>query len=121
MRRGGSASGRGPRPRGGWGSGWTWAGRSAACTLSPGRRMLSSHRDSARDARLSSRVSREEAAMISEADAVVVGAGALGLSTAFHLARLGVRRVAPGARIALAPRDPSIGPRPLTRLAPLAT
>src|SRR5438445_13526044 len=40
------------------------------------------------------RVSREEAAMISEADAVVVGAGALGLSTAFHLARFGVRRVA---------------------------
>jgi glycine/D-amino acid oxidase-like deaminating enzyme len=32
--------------------------------------------------------------MISEADAVVVGAGAFGLSTAFHLARLGVRRVA---------------------------
>ncbi len=32
--------------------------------------------------------------MISEADAVVVGAGALGLSTAFHLARFGVRRVA---------------------------
>src|SRR5437667_878661 len=42
----------------------------------------------------SPRVSREEAAMISEADAVVVGAGALGLSTAFHLARFGVRRVA---------------------------
>src|SRR2546426_9220218 len=40
------------------------------------------------------RVAREEAAMISEADAVVVGAGALGLSTAFHLARFGVRRVA---------------------------
>src|SRR5204863_7590439 len=71
-------------------------------TLSPGRRMLSSHRDSARDARLSSRVSREEAAMISEADAVVVGAGALGLSTAFHLARLGVRRVALVDRFALA-------------------
>src|SRR3989441_863842 len=32
--------------------------------------------------------------MISEADAVVVGAGAFGLSPAFHLARLGVRRVA---------------------------
>jgi len=32
--------------------------------------------------------------MISDADAVVVGAGAFGLSTAFHLARLGVRRVA---------------------------
>src|SRR2546422_7408010 len=32
--------------------------------------------------------------MISEADAVVVGAGALGLSTAFHLAQFGVRRVA---------------------------
>src|SRR3989442_2109140 len=32
--------------------------------------------------------------MISEADALVVGAGALGLSTAFHLARFGVRRVA---------------------------
>jgi glycine/D-amino acid oxidase-like deaminating enzyme len=32
--------------------------------------------------------------MSSEADAVVVGAGAFGLSTAFHLARLGVRRVA---------------------------
>src|SRR5437867_9687900 len=32
--------------------------------------------------------------MILEADAVVVGAGALGLSTAFHLARFGVRRVA---------------------------
>src|SRR5205807_10612419 len=30
--------------------------------------------------------------MISEADAVVVGAGALGLSTAFHLGRFGVRR-----------------------------
>src|SRR3989442_9856970 len=44
----------------------------------------------------SSRVAREEAAMISEADAVVVGAGALGLSTAFHLARFGVRRVALG-------------------------
>src|SRR2546426_7689391 len=43
----------------------------------------------------SPRVSREEAAMISEADAVVVGAGALGLSTAFHLARFGVRRGAP--------------------------
>lgn len=32
--------------------------------------------------------------MISETDAVVVGAGAFGLSTAFHLARFGVRRVA---------------------------
>src|SRR3989441_12687101 len=51
----------------------------------------------------SPRVSREEAAMISEADAVVVGAGALGLSTAFHLARFGVRR---GALIdPLAPRS----------------
>src|SRR2546425_3113640 len=49
------------------------------------------------------RVAREEAAMISEADAVVVGAGALGLSTAFHLARFGVRRGAPGDR--LAPRS----------------
>src|SRR3989454_5580045 len=51
------------------------------------------------------RVSREEAAMISEADAVVVGAGALGLSTAFHLARFGVRRGAPVDR--LAPRSPT--------------
>ena len=40
--------------------------------------------------------------VISEADAVVVGAGALGLSTAFHLARLGVRRVALVDRFALA-------------------
>jgi 4-methylaminobutanoate oxidase (formaldehyde-forming) len=30
----------------------------------------------------------------SEADAVVIGAGALGVATAYHLARLGVRRVA---------------------------
>src|SRR5439155_572619 len=37
---------------------------------------------------------RTEAAMISEADAVVIGAGALGLSTAFHLTRFGLRRVA---------------------------
>ncbi len=31
-RHGGSASTRGPRPRGGWGSTWTWAGRSTSCT-----------------------------------------------------------------------------------------
>src|SRR5437667_12442650 len=53
----------------------------------------------------SPRVSREEAAMISEADAGVVGAGALGLRTAFHLARFGVRRVA---------RVHPLAPRPQT-------
>src|SRR3989442_13289232 len=75
----------------------------------------------------SSRVSREEAAMISEADAVVVGAGALGLSTAFHLARFGGRRDALVEPFAAGAQPPARAPRPFklvssggtaTRLAP---
>src|SRR3989441_9021741 len=59
------------------------------------------------------RVAREEAAMISEADAVVVGAGALGLSTAFHLARFGVRRGAPVHRLSPRPPTSARGARPV--------
>src|SRR5437764_9441712 len=38
-------------------------------------------------------LTRREALMAPEADAVIIGAGAFGLSTAFHLAALGLKRV----------------------------